>query len=372
MLLYLTTRLSRVALALVVFLAWAPAAHAWSWPVQGPVLEPFSFDAAHPYASGQHRGIDIGADAAGQTVVAPAAGTVTFAGTVPTSGKSVSIETADGYSVTLTHLGSLAVVKGATVAERDAVGTIGPSGTPELSGPYMHLGIRVVGDPNGYVDPLGLLPPAPDEAAKASDPSASQVGASGTSSSASGSAPSARTPPSQAPASTPATTRASSNAHVSSRASGRDHGRAAERPSELRPIRSSHRSLVRVGDVFGSPTPREAQAPVSRPRASEFTRRSRRPVVETAAPAEPTGLDTGHELGSSAPVERLVESRRPAPVALLPLTLNGGAALVALAAALAAARRRHRRHLGTSPVAAGNVVDLPRRAIEHGPVSRAA
>ena len=62
-------------------------------PPTGPVLQPFVFDPAHPYAAGQHRGLEIGADA-GATVVAPAAGVVTFAGTVPTSGKSVTIETA--------------------------------------------------------------------------------------------------------------------------------------------------------------------------------------------------------------------------------------------------------------------------------------
>ena len=35
--------------------------------MQGPVLQPFSYDEAHPYAAGQHRGIDIGAAAAGET-----------------------------------------------------------------------------------------------------------------------------------------------------------------------------------------------------------------------------------------------------------------------------------------------------------------
>ena len=35
----------------------------WTWPVQGPVLQTFSFDQAHPYAAGQHRGIAIGAGA---------------------------------------------------------------------------------------------------------------------------------------------------------------------------------------------------------------------------------------------------------------------------------------------------------------------
>ena len=149
--------------------------------MQGPVLQPFSYDEAHPYASGQHRGMDIGADAAGETVVAPAAGTVSFAGTVPTNGKTVTIETADGYSVTLTHLGSIAIAKGATVAEQDVVGTIGPSGTPEVDGPYVHLGIRVTADPNGYVDPLGLLPPAPESAATQTVTTAPQPVSSGVS-----------------------------------------------------------------------------------------------------------------------------------------------------------------------------------------------
>ena len=70
LLLTLTTILRRLALPMLLFLAWTPVAHAWSWPVQGPVLQGFAYDEAHPYASGQHRGIDIGADAAGESVVA--------------------------------------------------------------------------------------------------------------------------------------------------------------------------------------------------------------------------------------------------------------------------------------------------------------
>ena len=167
LLLLILTTIRRLAVILFAFLVWTPAAYAWSWPVQGPVVQPFSYDESHPYASGQHRGIDIGADATGETVVAPAAGTVSFAGSVPTNGKTVTIETADGYSVTLTHLGSIAVTKGATVAEQQAVGTVGPSGTPEVDGPYVHLGIRVTADPNGYVDPLSLLPPTAASGANA-------------------------------------------------------------------------------------------------------------------------------------------------------------------------------------------------------------
>ena len=52
-----------------------------AWPADGPVLRPFQLG-ADPYAAGQHRGIDVGG-AAGAPVRRPAAGTVSFAGSVP-------------------------------------------------------------------------------------------------------------------------------------------------------------------------------------------------------------------------------------------------------------------------------------------------
>ena len=105
-------------------------------------------------------------------MLAPASGVVSFAGTVPTSGKSVTIDTADGLSVTLTHLGSIAVAKGGAVTEGMVIGTVGPSGTPELDVPYVHLGIRNAADPQGYLDPLLFLPVAatPPAAAPAAAP----------------------------------------------------------------------------------------------------------------------------------------------------------------------------------------------------------
>ena len=143
--------------ALLLALLLAPGASAWTWPAPGPVLQPFVFDPSHPYAAGQHRGVDVGG-AGGSSVLAPAAGTVSFAGTVPSSGKSVTIETADGYSVTLTHLGSITVARNAAVAEGVPVGTIGPSGDGEVPQPYVHLGVRVTAQEQGYLDPLSLLP----------------------------------------------------------------------------------------------------------------------------------------------------------------------------------------------------------------------
>src|SRR3954451_13577375 len=132
--------------AVLAALLVTPMAQAWSWPASGDVLQQFDFDPAHPYSGGQHRGIDI-AGGAGAGVSAPASGTVTFAGSVPGSGRSVTITTPDGYAVTLTHLGSFAVAEGAPVAEGGPVGSVGPSdgASPE---PYLHLGIRVASDPN--------------------------------------------------------------------------------------------------------------------------------------------------------------------------------------------------------------------------------
>jgi hypothetical protein len=161
--------LLKLTTVVVVFLVWVPVASAWSWPVHGPVLQAFSYDETHPYAAGQHRGIDIGANAAGDPVVAPESGTVSFAGSVPTSGESLTIETTDGYSVTLTHLGSIGVTAGASVAEGDVVATVGPSGTPEQTVPYVHLGIRLTADPLGYLDPLTFLP-APEQPPVATTP----------------------------------------------------------------------------------------------------------------------------------------------------------------------------------------------------------
>jgi hypothetical protein len=159
--------------AVLVALLPVPAARAWTWPASGDVLQPFVFDQSSPYAAGQHRGIDVGA-AAGEAVRAPAAGSVTFAGVVPGSGESVTIATADGLAITLTHLGSISASAGATLAEGATVGTVGPSGEPEVAGPYVHLGIRTAADPQGYIDPLAYLPvranAAPSPAPARSEP----------------------------------------------------------------------------------------------------------------------------------------------------------------------------------------------------------
>ena len=327
---------------LFVFLAWAPAAYAWSWPVQGPVLRPFAYDRGRPYTPGQHRGIDIGAGSAGETVVAPAAGTVSFAGTVPTNGRSVTIEAGDGYSVTLTHLGAIEVAKGAAVAEGDAIGTVGPSGTPELAGPYVHLGVRVTADPDGYVDPLGLLPQP-----SGSDPNEEGATAQPVSS---GAVPAA---PASKPASPPTRTRVA--------VTGQSHARARRAVQEPRSDAPATRSRLRRTRAAEEQRPRGQHDRAERPTTS-----SRRPVVEPAAP-RPIGLDAGHAIRPSVLPER---ARRDPSRPVLGLVCNGAAALVAVGAAIVAGRRRRRRR--THQAVGAQVLQLAQPAVAHRRFSRAA
>ena len=181
------------ALSALLALAVPPAALGWTWPVDGPVLRPFSFG-SDPYAAGQHRGIDIGAPS-GTPVRAAAGGVVSFAGTVPKGGKTVTIQTSSGYAVTLVHLGSIRVLRGTAIEEGATVGTVGPSGVPDIPEPYVYLGIRVASDEQGYVDPLRFLPPRAEPPAApepAADPPSAPAGESSGSEPA---APAAAEPP---------------------------------------------------------------------------------------------------------------------------------------------------------------------------------
>jgi hypothetical protein len=332
------TTVRRLALVAFVFLTWTPAAYAWSWPMQGPVLQPFAYDEAHPYAAGQHRGVDIGADAAGEAVVAPAAGTVSFAGTVPTNGKSVTIETADGYSVTLTHLGSISVSKGTTVAELGAIGTVGPSGTPEVDAPYVHLGIRVTADPNGYRDPLTFLPAVP-----ASDSSAPPTTSTG-----SAAAPAKKPASSTSRGSRVATARGSHAQSGQRRARVREEQRPQESHSDTRTTRSGHRPVIRAEESTDLHTQQHL--------ANEPTAAIRRSLVE------PTGLGAVHWISSHTPLVR------PLLGSLLGLVCNAAAALCAIGAALAASRRRR----SWRESASAGVLHLPRPVGAGRQVSRAA
>ena len=139
-----------VGLVVLVALVAAPSGWSWTWPLAGDVLRPYSLG-PDPYAAGQHRGVDV-AGGEGEAVRAPAAGVVSFAGSVPGSGRTVTIQGA-GYAVSVTHLAAITTSKGATIAEGAVIGVAGLTGDSEWPSPYVHLGIRTSDAADGYVDP---------------------------------------------------------------------------------------------------------------------------------------------------------------------------------------------------------------------------
>jgi hypothetical protein len=271
--------MKRVLALLPVLLAFqvgVSPALAWTWPVEGPVLKKFSFDPEDPYAAGQHRGIDIGAPS-GTPVAAPAGGTISFAGTVPGGGLTLAIRTLDGYSVTLVHLGAVAVGRGATVEEGSVVGSVGPSGDLEHAEPYLQLGIRIAADAQGYVDPLSLLParssPPTDAAGEPVEGSPAVPDAVGE----------------EAPAATPPVSEAPTGSSGGPGAARRARSRKAAPESEL-PLPASH-----LADRVGrEPSQRLRHAGTGRkwgggkaPLGSHLGRRARAP--QPAASAEVAG-----------------------------------------------------------------------------------
>jgi len=150
--------LTALLLTTSAFLA-SPAHAAWVWPVGGEVITPYR-NGDDPYASGQHRGIDIAAPV-GTAVRAAAAGDVRFAGTAGSSGLTIGIRTADGYDTSYLHLSSLAVRAGTRVAAGERIGAVGTTGTRSATAPHLHFGVRDAGTRYAYRDPLAFLPPPP-------------------------------------------------------------------------------------------------------------------------------------------------------------------------------------------------------------------
>jgi hypothetical protein len=291
-----------MALLVLLLVLGVPAAGAWTWPVGGPVLQGFSFDPAHPYAGGQHRGIDVGGDA-GAPVLAPAAGVVSFAGTVPTSGKSVTIDTADGLSVTLTHLGSIAVAKDASVTEGVVVGRVGTSGTPELDVPYVHLGIRSAADPQGYLDPLLFLPVA--ATAPAAAPAATPVAPPAAA--APPAEPAAAPPVSEAPpASDPPAADPAPPTVVSPPAAAAAPADATP-PVEVAPVVAPAPPVAEAPAAAAAATPVEAPAqPVAAPSSAAPTAPEAQTEPAQPEPAQPEpapGADPAPAADAVAPVE---------------------------------------------------------------------
>ena len=150
-------RLATAALlVLVVPLVCAPLAHAapagrWDWPVVGPIVRGFQAP-TDPYGPG-HRGIDIGTPF-GSEVVAPASGTVVFAGTVA-GALYVTIDHGGGIASSYSWLSVILVHRGERVAAGEPIARSG-AGDPRAGVANLMMSVRVDGT---YVDPLLFLLP---------------------------------------------------------------------------------------------------------------------------------------------------------------------------------------------------------------------
>lgn len=122
------------------------------WPVRGAVNSGFGTRRS-PWTSAAefHSGLDIRAEK-GTPVRAPAAGTVTFAGTQPEYGIIVIVDHGQDIRSVYGHLSRLAVKQGDRVERGGTIGMTGNTG--RSSGPHLHYEILVRGQP---VNPRAYL-----------------------------------------------------------------------------------------------------------------------------------------------------------------------------------------------------------------------
>jgi murein DD-endopeptidase MepM/ murein hydrolase activator NlpD len=127
-----------------------PLRAAISWPVSGPLLEPYG-----PRGSGWHSGIDV--DAPEGAPVAPAApGIVMDAAWESGYGNRIVLAHGRGLETTYAHLADITVGVGAFVTESSQIGTVGCTGS--CNGAHLHFEVRINGSSS---DPLLWLPPHP-------------------------------------------------------------------------------------------------------------------------------------------------------------------------------------------------------------------
>ncbi|HEY8720642.1 M23 family metallopeptidase [Pengzhenrongella sp.] len=132
-----------------------PAAHrssGYALPLTGDPALVHPFDApAEPWAPG-HRGVDL-AGTVGQDVLAPAAGTVSFAGTVVDRGV-VTVVHDDGLRSSLEPV-NWSVRPGTRVRRGQVIGTIQDVAGHCAPASCLHWGVRRA---DVYLNPLSLLP----------------------------------------------------------------------------------------------------------------------------------------------------------------------------------------------------------------------
>lgn len=124
-------------------------------PTQGWLSSAFSAMRAHPvlHVSRPHEGIDVSAPM-GSPIEAPAAGTVTTAGTEQGYGQIVTIDHGYGTVTKFAHASKILVRQGQRVSRGQRIALVGNSGL--ATGPHLHYEVHVNGRP---VDPLQYVMP---------------------------------------------------------------------------------------------------------------------------------------------------------------------------------------------------------------------
>jgi peptidase M23-like protein len=245
--------------------------------MQGEVITQFR-NGEDPYASGQHRGIDIAGDV-GSPVVAAASGVVRFAGTAGSSGLTVGIRTEDGrFDTSYLHLSSISVRAGQRVSAGEQVGGVGVTGVRSAERPHLHFGVREAGSRHAYLDPLAFLPPGVAPERPRGAPSPSPV-------------PAPRAPaPAPVPIHTPGGRRATEPRRApqprgAPRPRPAPSPRRAPRPGTA-PAPRANPDPRAVPAPVPSPAPRPAPAPRAVPSPGRAPKPHRTPAHPSTAPSE--------------------------------------------------------------------------------------
>lgn len=126
-------------------------ASAWSWPLSPRPAVLRAFDPpARPWLSG-HRGVDLEAARVGAPLISPAAGTVSFVGTV-VDRPVLTIDHGNGLRSSFEPVAS-SLRAGSAVAEGDVLGQV-QAGHCGPAPPCLHWGVRRGED---YVNPLAFV-----------------------------------------------------------------------------------------------------------------------------------------------------------------------------------------------------------------------
>jgi len=123
-------------------------------PASGHLSSPFSTSRRHPVLriSRPHQGIDIVARI-GEPILAPAEGTVIYAGTRPGGyGRVVELDHGYGYVTRFAHASKILVKVGQTVERGEPIAEVGASGL--VTGPHLHYEVELNG---AAVDPLNFI-----------------------------------------------------------------------------------------------------------------------------------------------------------------------------------------------------------------------